>query len=68
MNQWFYLAGAQQQVRLSEGELKDAFRSGRLAADTLVWTEGLASITDGPGLESSFGGKSWTEPWPAIRK
>lgn len=52
---WFYAAGRQQQGPYGEAQFRDLIARGAVTAETLVWTEGMASwqkAADVPGLLS----------------
>jgi uncharacterized membrane protein len=43
MSDWYYAADGEQKGPTNEAELKSFFAAGRLPADALVWTEGMAN-------------------------
>ena len=52
---WFYADRGQQQGPFPEAQFREFFASGRLRADTLVWTDGMAGwqkASEIPGLMS----------------
>jgi uncharacterized membrane protein len=45
MSDWYYAADNEQKGPLNESELKASLASGKLAADTLVWKDGMDNWT-----------------------